>query len=66
MGEERELLIVLALNRTKVASQREIAIGYWGADEVAKHWDTGYWMRARIRYRLEKAREIERKRRNRG
>ena len=52
----------MALNRAKVASQREIAIAYWGADEVGRHWDTTYWMRARIRYRLEVAREIERRR----
>ena len=62
MGEERELLIGLALNRAKVASQREIAIAYWGPDEVAKHWDPNGWMRGQVRYRLEKARAIERKR----
>ena len=62
MGEERELSMVLALNRAKVASQRELAIAYWGLDEVAKHWATSYWMRARIRYKLEAAREAERER----
>ena len=56
--------MALALNRGKVASQREIAIAYWGPDEVARHWDTADWMRARVRYRLDKAREIERKRRD--
>ena len=61
MGEERELSMVLALNRAKVASQRELAIAYWGLDEVAKHWDKD-WMRARIRYKLEAARGIERER----
>ena len=66
MGEDGELLIMLALNRARVASQREIAISWWGLDEVAEHWDTTYWMRARIRYRLEKAREIERQRRDGG
>lgn len=54
--------MVLALNRAKVASQRELAIAYWGIDEVAKHWDTSDWMRARIRYKLEIARETERER----
>lgn len=62
MGEERELLTVLALNEAKVASQRELAIAYWGLDEVAKHWSTTDWMRARIRYKLEAAREIARER----
>ena len=52
--------MVLALNRAKVASQRELAIAYWGLDEVAKHWDTANWMRARIRYKLKAAREAER------
>ena len=61
MGEERELLIVLALNRARVASQRELAIAYWGLDEVAKHWDTTDWMRAQIRYKLRVAREVESK-----
>ena len=60
MGEERELLILLAVNRAKLASQREIAVAYWGAEEVARHWETTNWMRARIRYRLRVARGIER------
>ena len=51
--------MVLALNRAKVASQRELAIAYWGLDEVAKHWDKD-WMRAQVRYKLKVAREIER------
>ncbi len=63
MGEERELLIVLAVNRARLASQREIAVAYWGAEEVAAQWDTTNWMRARIRYRLAVARGIERGRR---
>ena len=46
VGEERELLMVLALNAAKLASQREIAFAYWGLEEVAKHWDTSHWMRA--------------------
>ncbi len=62
MGEERELLMALALNRAKVASQRDLAIGWWGPDEVGRHWDESYWMRARVRYRLEAAEEIERRR----
>ena len=66
MGEERELLMVLALNRAKLASQREIAIAYWGLDEVEKHWDRSEWLRGRVRYRLAKARAIERKRRDGG
>ncbi len=66
MGDERELLIALAVNRAKLASQREIAIAYWGLDEVGKHWDTKDWMRAQIRYRLKVARKIERKRRGGG
>ena len=54
--------MVLALNRAKVASQRELAIAYWGRDEVAKHWQTSNWMRAQIRYKLKVARERERER----
>ncbi len=53
--------MALALNRAKVASQRELAIGWWGLDEVEKEW-VRYWMRARVRYRLKAAREIERER----
>ena len=53
--------MVLALNRAKVASQRELAIAYWGLDEVLKHWDKD-WMRARIRYKLKAARAVEQKR----
>ena len=54
--------MVLALNRAKVASQRELAIAYWGLDEVLKHWETTDWMRARIRYKLKAARAVEQKR----
>ena len=52
--------MVLALNRAKVASQRELAIAYWGLEEVGKHWDTSDWMRAQVRYKLKVARETER------
>ena len=54
--------MALALNRAKVASQRELAVAYWGPVEVAKHWVESYWMRAHIRYRLKVARGIERQR----
>ncbi len=54
--------MVLALNEAGVASQREIAIAYWGLEEVAKHWYTRDWMRAQVRYKLRAAREIERER----
>ena len=54
--------MALALNRVKVASQRELAIAWWGLAEVAQHWATTDWMRARVRYRLEAAGEIERQR----
>ena len=54
--------MALALNRARVASQRELAIGWWGLDEVGKHWDTTDWLRGRVRYRLEAAGEIERQR----
>ena len=54
--------MALALNRSKVASQRELAIAWWGLDEVEEHWVESYWMRAHIRYRLKVAREIERQR----
>ena len=57
--------MVLALNRAKVASQRDLAVAYWGPGEVAKHWDKD-WMRARIRYKLKAACDIERTRRNGG
>ena len=53
--------MALALNKAKVASQRELAIGWWGLDRVEKEW-AEYWMRGRVRYRLEAAREIERER----
>ena len=66
VGEERELLIVLSLNRAKVASHREIAIAWWGPDEVGKHWDPNGWMRAQVRYRLKVARRMARQRRNGG
>ena len=62
MGEERELTTVLAVHRAKV-SHREIAIAYWGLDEVEKHWETAYWMRGRIRYKLKAARLLEERRR---
>ena len=53
--------MVLALYEAKVASQRELAIAYWGLDEVLKHWNRD-WMRARIRYKLKAAREIAQER----
>ena len=62
MGEERELLMALALNRAKVASQRDLAIAWWGPSEVATQWVASDWMRARVRYRLAAARGIERER----
>ena len=52
--------MALALNRGKAASQRELAIAWWGLDEVGKQWATTDWLRGRVRYRLEAAREIER------
>ena len=52
---------MLALNRAGV-SQREIAIARWGLERVEKEWDADGWMRAQVRYRLDKAREIERAR----
>ena len=54
--------MALALNRAKAASQRELAIAWWGLDEVEKHWVASNWMRANIRYRLKAARGIERDR----
>ena len=62
MGEERELLMALALNRARVASQRDLAVAWWGPGEVGEHWDGSDWMRARVRYRLDAARVIERER----
>ena len=62
MGEERELAVLLAVSRAKV-SQREIAIAYWGLDEVVRHWETTDWMRGRIRYKLRAARRLEERRR---
>ncbi len=58
--------MALALNEAKVASQREIAIAYWGLDEVGKLWETKDWMRSQVRYKLKAAREIERKRQGGG
>lgn len=49
---------MLALNRAGV-SQREIAIARWGLERVEKEWGADGWMRAQVRYRLDKAREIE-------
>ena len=49
---------MLALNRAGV-SQREIAIARWGLERVEKEWGADGWMRAQVRYRLEKAREFE-------
>lgn len=49
---------MLAVNRAEV-SQREIAIAYWGLDEVKRHWETGDWMRSRVRYKLKAARRLE-------
>ena len=54
--------MALALNRARVASQRELAIAWWGLAEVGKHWVDSYWMRAQVRYRLKVAGEIEGKR----
>ena len=54
--------MALALNRAKVASQRDLAVAWWGEAEAGKQWDESYWMRARVRYRLEAARGIERER----
>ena len=65
MGEGRELAMVLAVSRAKV-SQREIAIAYWGLDEVVKEWRTGWWMRSRVRYKLAAARKREERTRNDG
>lgn len=53
--------MMLALNRADV-SHREIAIARWGLDRVEKEWKADGWMRAQVRYRLERAREIERAR----
>ena len=58
--------MAMALNRAKVASQRELAIGWWGLDEVKKHWATTDWMRAQVRYRLKVAGGIEGGRREDG
>ena len=55
-------MMALALNRAGVASQRELAIAWWGPAEVGEHWAGGGWMRARVRYRLAAAGEIERRR----
>ena len=54
--------MALALNRARVASQRELAIAWWGEAEVEKQWVDSDWMRARVRYRLDAARGIERQR----
>ena len=58
--------MALALNRARVASQRDLAVAWWGEAEARKQWDESDWMRARVRYRLDKAREIERGRRDGG
>ena len=60
MDEERELSILPARNRAKMASRREIAVAYWGPDEVERHWDPDGWMRALVRHRPDLARGIER------
>ena len=43
-------------------SMRAIAVELYGADQVAADWHGDSRMRARVRYRLDKAREIERTR----
>ena len=53
---------MLALNRAKVASQRETRDRLLGLEEVEKTWDPNGWMRGQVRYRLDKARAIERRR----
>ncbi len=47
--------MALALNRARVASQRDLAVAWWGQAEVGKQWDESDWMRARVRYRLDNA-----------
>ena len=43
-------------------SLRLIAIDLFGEERVAKEWFPNGWMRARVRYRLDAARVIERER----
>ena len=57
--------MVLAVNRARV-SQREIAIAYWGLDEVELKWDPNGWMRGQVRYKLKAALRVEKKRQDGG
>lgn len=56
-GEDRELLSVLD-GRLAGKSWRETAVDLYGTDRVASNWHPDSWMRARVRRRGRKAREL--------
>ena len=56
-GADRELLTVLD-GRLAGKSWRETAVDLYGADGVASNWYPDSWMRARVRRRGKKAREL--------
>ena len=62
MGEERELLMALALNRARVASQRELAIAWWSPPSSRSTGPAATGCARGVRYRLAAAGEIERRR----
>lgn len=39
-------------------SHREIAVSFWGAARVSREWESGGWMKSRIKRRLKMARGI--------
>ena len=39
-------------------SHRDIAVGFWGEEDVGKEWEPNGWMKSRIKRLLRKARRI--------
>ena len=54
--------MVLALNRGEGGVAARDRDRILGLEEVEKTWDPKGWMRGQVRYRLDKARAIERRR----
>ena len=52
------MTILDGLGKTK--TQRDFAVGIWGAERVADEWTNGYWMRSQLRRWIEKAEALDR------